>query len=92
MGGVHGDYSRPITGQFETVDSATGTAQNLTFARTSGCFGVKESGKTGVNANGGGTDGNVLYMDTSLVVPTASAVKPRAWGALACVYLGQPAS
>lgn len=26
------------------------------------------------------------------VVPTGAANKPRAWGALACAYLGQPAS
>jgi len=28
----------------------------------------------------------------SRVVPTGAANKPRAWGALACAYLGQPAS
>ena len=31
-------------------------------------------------------------MDVSLTVPTGTANKSRAWGALACVYLGQPAS
>ena len=30
------------------------------------------------------------YLDISRVVPTGNANKPRAWGALACCYLGQP--
>jgi hypothetical protein len=33
-----------------------------------------------------------LNMMASRVVPTANKVQPRAWGALACVYLGKPAS
>jgi hypothetical protein len=33
-----------------------------------------------------------LSFDPSRVVPTGNANKPRAWGALACVYLGRPAS
>lgn len=32
-----------------------------------------------------------LTMRASRVVPTGNAAKPRAWGALACAYLGQPA-
>jgi hypothetical protein len=32
------------------------------------------------------------FFDSARVVPTANKVQPRAWGALACVYLGQPAS
>lgn len=33
-----------------------------------------------------------LVFDPSRVVPTAAKNQPRAWGALACAYLGQPAS
>jgi hypothetical protein len=32
------------------------------------------------------------YMDISRQVPTGNSVAPRHWGALACVYLGLPAS
>lgn len=31
-----------------------------------------------------------LEFDSSRVAPTANKVQPRAWGALACVYLGMP--
>ena len=33
----------------------------------------------------------LMSFDSSRVVPTGAANKPRAWGALACCYLGQPA-
>lgn len=33
-----------------------------------------------------------LYFDNARVAPVANKLQPRAWGALACVYLGQPAS
>ena len=36
--------------------------------------------------------GTILQVDTSRVVPTAPVNRPRGWGALACVYLGAPAS
>lgn len=38
------------------------------------------------NANSSYTVG----FDASRVVPTAPVNRPRAWGALACVYLGAP--
>lgn len=31
-----------------------------------------------------------IAFDASRVVPTANKNQPRAWGALACVYLGAP--
>lgn len=33
-----------------------------------------------------------VQFDTARVVPTGAANKPRAWGALACCYLGTPAA
>lgn len=41
---------------------------------------------------GGDNLGQRVYFDVSRVVPTGAANKTRAWGALACAYLGQPAS
>jgi hypothetical protein len=33
-----------------------------------------------------------LLFDSNRVVPSAAKNQPRAWGSLACVYLGLPAS
>ena len=81
MGGVHGDAVRPVAGTYGNV----GTDQTL-----SGAFYVNSHSGYGLPMSGGST----AYgsMDTSRVVPVASKNQPRAWGALACVYLGLPAS
>lgn len=36
--------------------------------------------------------GYAIVINANRVVPTGAANKPRAWGALACAYLGTPAS
>lgn len=42
---------------------------------------------------GGGSHSYIkIAIDLARVVPTGAANKPRAWGALACAYLGTPAS
>ena len=77
MGDSHGDGMREIKGSI-TIDAWTG--------RQTGVFGAAGS-------DGGQTSGsapNSLTFDTSRVVPTANKNQPRAWGALACVYLGIP--
>jgi hypothetical protein len=86
-GMVHGDYTRPISGHVGY--GATGA-----FTYVTGVFeGVARtdpaSNLTGIETQHPYT--NALFK-TSRVVPTGNANKPRAWGALACVYLGKPAS
>jgi hypothetical protein len=89
VGGVHGDMMRKIVGRIGA------DAQNLKWIQqhVSGAFKMLNTPSIG--------SGNVLAsyygdysvdFDSSRVVPAAAVNKPRAWGALACCYLGQPAS
>lgn len=61
-----------------------------------GAFGGSSvaSGPRYLVSNGSGTQFWMAVADinTSRVVPTGAANKPRAWGALACAYLGAPAA
>ena len=85
VGGVHGDYSRRVqgniyTGGAESSGYAEGALYPYTFNR---------------QTNGTGTSGSTygkIGLDSARVVPTGAANKPRGWGALACCYLGSPAS
>ncbi len=77
MGGVDGDVIRDITGQLVTEAAGLG-----------GAF-VAGSNATGAPSTG--TDAKVSFI-ASRVVPTGPVNAPRRWGALACAYLGQPAS
>lgn len=85
VGGVHGDYSRRVqgniyTGGAESSGYAEGALYPYTFDR---------------QTKGAGTSGSTygkIGLDSARVVPTGAANKPRGWGALACCYLGSPAS
>ncbi len=82
VGGVHGDAIRNITGK---------THASLAYGFfASGAF----TQRLAAQAIAGGGAGNQYYwsdLDASCVVPTAAKNQPRAWGALPCVYLGNPA-
>ena len=87
VGGVHGDAMRNITGFVRDL------AQNVA---SSGSFGGALYMSTG---GGGAAEGGInayavrsCYFDSSRVVPVGAVNKPRAWGALACCYLGIPAA
>lgn len=85
VGGTHIDMTRPIIGSVPSVQT-----QALTDSLIgSGAMTLSRTG--GGNASGGSTNGT-LTINSSRVVPTGAANKPRAWGALACCYLGQPAA
>lgn len=80
VGGVHGDMMRKITGY---------SGYSWSAVVPSGAF---VGTVIGYNNNTG--TGSPLYdphFDSGRVVPTGSTNKPRAWGALACAYLGTPA-
>ena len=84
-GGVHGDGMREITGALADVYGS--------YVRNS--YGAISAGAS----RPAGIAGEMLqdiawdvYFLASRVVPTASVNRPRAWGALACVYLGPQAS
>lgn len=87
VGGVHGDGSRPITGSFFAVygggpDDSAG----------SGCFSTQTMSEEGQPSSNAGSHNLVYTFQSSRVVSTTAKTQPRAWGALACCYLGQPAS
>lgn len=80
VGGVHGDMSRRKTG---TVGKILGSYPNGLYYST-------VTGGAGVSANNDST--YMSYSDNARVEPTGNSNKPRAWGALACCYLGAPAT
>ena len=86
VGGVHGDAIRNIIA-VHPGDSRDG------FGALSGA--VYSSYNPYLVSNTSGGSQFWMYptsFDVSRIVPVGAANKPRAWGALACAYLGQPAS
>lgn len=82
VGCVHGDMIRNIA---SSVTAVCGEMHSTTGAFYAGLVG------TGAQLQVANAE-YVLTFDPSRVVPVGSANKPRAWGALACVYLGPAAS
>lgn len=85
VGGVHIDMMRNVTGFVRDL------AQSVS---SSGSFGgalYMSTGGGGAAAGGSGVyAARSCYFDSSRVVLTGAANKPRAWGALACAFLGTP--
>ena len=84
VGGTHGDAQRRLMGKI-IVDNAQ-------FVAPTGAFGAGDTG--GRQLATAGYNPSVMIsvqFDTARVTPTGAANKPRAWGALACAYLGTPA-
>lgn len=80
MGGVQGDAIRDIEASlYVQWWSVSGALYNISS---------NLSNRAGV---GNGSKEGRIGFTASRVVPTAAKNQPRAWGALACVYLGQPA-
>ena len=85
VGGVHGDMIRNITGGVNLETRVFGYAgANALYPSDGGSY------WEGGTQLGGQNDG--VSINAARAVPTGAANKPRAWGALACAYLGQPAS
>lgn len=85
VGGVHGDGERNKTGALvgNYADAASGF--NGVFTRT-------DVGSPYISGAMLSNASHTLRLDISRQVPTANKNQPRAWGALACVYLGPAAS
>lgn len=81
-GGVHGDGGRNVTARFGGTDFQEGV---------SGAVDVEKS-ELGGGVTAAAQNALQLFLDLSRVAPTAAKNQPRAWGALACCYLGQRAS
>ena len=93
VGGTHIDMVRNIPGSFGGLGGTQNTASVVGAA--SGAF-VRSDYQSAIQAPGQSGQSGAGYrgvsIDPSRVVPTGAANKPRAWGALACAYLGQPAA
>lgn len=88
VGGVHGDAIRNFPGTFGFESAVNGATGNHP---ATGPFYVKNGYNRHIDA---GTDpGNQeIGFDPSRVVPTANVNRPRAFGVLGCIYLGEAAS
>lgn len=96
VGGAQGDGERNKTGSvafFAREAPPTGTYAQV--SEVTGIFALGETGPTSVTPFNTGlnwTGALRAKFATSRVAPTAAKNQPRAWGALACAYLGTPAS
>ena len=90
VGGVHGDAMRNITAGWIVgwEDGFLPTVHPSGAVTTT--WGM--AGQKGTNVGPAETQPFQVVFDASRIVPTAAKNAPRAWGALACVYLGRPAS
>lgn len=79
VGGTHGDGNRNVVGSFGISGAHVTTI--------SGAIGA--TGSTVADAVSAHPLGTITF-DASRVVPVAAKNQPRAWGTLACVYLGAP--
>lgn len=84
VGDVQGDRIREIAGLARSPLVGAGVA--------TGAFEFKNTGGYTTSSGVGNTYLTDLYIAASRVVPTGASNAPRRWGALACAYLGQPAS
>lgn len=87
VGGVHGDGIRSAKGGLAIH------AYMLRADNVGGVFGGLAQGGAGNSSRQDGSYGYIdVEFDISRVMPVGNKIAPRAWGALACVYLGHPAS
>ncbi|MDR2573476.1 MAG: hypothetical protein LBC94_03885 [Desulfovibrio sp.] len=84
VGGAHGDAIRQITGDI------TRLRYGPIIGVSTGPFTNTPGVSTEYMVTSGSQKSSLLAMNISRVVPTAAKNQPRAWGALACVYLGAP--
>ena len=75
----------------KTGSVIAGQGTSCSFRSSQGIFHINEVYGYLLATSSNNAYGNyLLQFDTSRVVPTGNANKVRAWGALACVYLGVP--
>lgn len=88
VGGSHGDAIRNIVSAPMTLNS--GTVSSNPAGQEFPPFRYVSAPSRSNIVGGSGAWWTLMVMDISMVVPTAVKNQPRAWGALACVYLGAP--
>ena len=93
-GGVHGDTGRELWADIAIGPRFSASQAGTTVIDGSGMAQVSATG-TGTYFAAGSTNGptaHVMALRASFIAPTAAQNQPRAWGVLACCYLGQRAS
>lgn len=86
MGDVRGDETRAIFGTMTSYGSEVFVGATGAFKPVSYAPGRAHS------FVGSGSDTARVEFASARVTPTGAANAPRRWVALACAYLGQPAS
>jgi hypothetical protein len=91
VAGVHGDGTRKIQGSWITgwANQFIPTISHSGVAYTPGSVSANMVNPISSSVS---TQTYVAGIDSSRTTPTANKIQTRAWGALACAYLGQPAS
>lgn len=87
VGAAHGDAVRNFPGVFSFESQVAGPTGTPTFTPPFS-YHADYTRNHLVGAGGVGWNHEVLF-DPSSATPTANRVQTRAWGALACVYLGE---
>lgn len=98
VGGVGGDVTRRMWGDYCEISTGYPTADYAGYIgpivephAARGAFAA--GARTRIGAAGDiKRIGYVLEVDSARIVPVGPVNSPRRWGALACVYLGRPAS
>lgn len=85
VGGTHIDMIRNIWGQ-------TGATEYIAIDATGVFYNANRYDSRDIYGPSDDRNYARVGFDASRVVPTGAANKPRAWGALACCYLGIPAA
>lgn len=89
VGGTHGDGIRNIQGA-AGIGAYSQHSYPLAMDGSSGALQPSGFGQHSYAATSNTGMYGGLKIDASLVVPVTPVNRPRAWGALACVYLGTP--
>ncbi|WP_187008401.1 hypothetical protein [Desulfovibrio sp. G11] len=86
VGDVHMDRNRNAIGQINQVSDGHGTPT------ASGMIASSVTSNTKFTTSDGSDHSWMnVGIDLSRVMPVGASIAPRAWGALACCYLGTPA-
>lgn len=89
VGGAQGDQGRKVYGAID----ATGHSFAWSDRNITGAFALRERpGASGGNVFNAHSSNYFVDFDSARIQPVGSANAPRRWGALACCYLGTPAS
>ncbi len=85
VGDVHNDTIRNISGTMSVYQNAE---YRLGVSGTGAFVGANSTSVRSISNSGSHTNASYLNFSASNVVPTGNKVAPRAYGVLACVYVG----